>query len=236
MTVLDAFESAASMRLVELRAVTGFASSRLLRLLGTLEACGYVVAVGRGAYALGPKVFRLGWVLRDSFGSMLSVIRPVLERAVTETGATAFFSIQRGMERVVLCKNEPALGVRFVIEEGEARPLHVGATGRVILAHMPRDDVEQLLNAGDFAALTSTTMTDPTALRQSLEAIRSEGYAVSYGEATSQAFAIAVPILSRDKLVGALSLAGPIDEYASCNERCLSTLKREAEFLSTRLA
>lgn len=234
--VLDAFDNAGALRLTDLNARTGLTRSRILRLLGTLEACGYVVLSAKGQYALGPKIFRLGWSTRRAYSSLIDVVRPSLERAVAETGVTAFFSIPRGDQRIVLASCEPDAGVRFVVEEGQARALHVGATGRVLLAYMEPELVEAVLSAGELVKLTQSTVSDPSQLRESIAEIRREGFAVSFGEATSTAFAMAVPLLSGARLVGALSLAGPLEEYEARQRVCRETLEREARFLASRIA
>lgn len=233
--LLDTFEGVSPLRLVDLHDRTGLTRSRIMRFLGTLEACGYVVPAGRGQYALGPKAFRLGWTVRESFSGMLAVLQPSLQRAVEATGVTAFFSIPRGRERVVIAKASPSTGVSYVIEEGQTRPLHVGATGRVLMAHLHMEMREQIL-AADLLALTYSTIVDPERLRAEIDVVRAQGHAVSLGEATSTAFAIAMPVLSGDKLVGALSLAGPITDFEARRELCLRALHEEAEFLSKRIA
>lgn len=233
--LLDLFEGAEPLRVADIQSRTGLVRSRILRLLGTLEVCGYVVPAGRAAYALGPKAFRLGWAVRDSYAGMIAVLRPALERAVEASGVTAFFSIPRGRERVVIAKAVPPAGVRYVIEEGQTRQLHVGATGRVLMAHLPETQREEILS-GHLPALTASTLTTIDALRAEIAKARETGYAESLGEATSSAFAIAAPVLSAGRLVGALSLAGPIDEFQERRERCLTALRQEVDFLSTRIA
>lgn len=234
--VLDAFDGAAGLRLAELHSRSGLTRSRILRLLGTLETCGYVAKAEAGQYVLGPRIFRLGWSMRDAYAPMIAVIRPALDRAVADTGVTAFFSIPRGTQRIVLAKCEPDSGVRYVVEEGQTRALHVGATGRVLLAHMPDDQVDAALSGDRLQALTPATMVDPADLRPMIAQARQDGYAVSFGEATSTAFAMAAPVLSGTRLVGALSLAGPLDEFDARQAACRQILEREARFLTGRIA
>ncbi|SMO99582.1 IclR family transcriptional regulator [Paracoccus laeviglucosivorans] len=234
--LLDAFDGAGALRLADLHERTGLTRSRILRLLGTLEVCGYVVASGKGQYVLGPKIFRLGWSMRDAYSPMISVLRPALERAVADSGVTAFFSIPRGDQRVVLAKCEPSSGVRYVVEEGQARALHVGATGRVLLANMEPELVDAALSGGRITALTPATIIDADELRASIDSARAEQFAVSFGEATSTAFAMAAPVLSGSRLVGALSLAGPLEDYEARREVCREILEREARFLGSRIA
>lgn len=234
--LLDVFKGGDALRIADLHAKTGLTRSRITRLLGTLEACGYVVTSDKNLYLLGPKIFRLGWTMREAYTPMLGVIRPALDRLVNNTGGTAFFSIPRGNQRVVLAKCEPTSGIRFVIEEGEARNLYVGATGRVLLSQMSPEIIDNILSDEHLDPITPSTIINSAQLREAISKARNERFAVSFGEATSTAFAMAIPVISKTGLVGALSLAGPLNEYEGNKTICRNALETEADFLSTRLA
>jgi DNA-binding IclR family transcriptional regulator len=58
--------------------------------------------------------------------------------------------------------------------------------------------------------LTTTTITDPEALREELQRIRQQEYAVSDGEIDAGARAVAVPVYDgRNTVVAALSIEAP---------------------------
>lgn len=236
--ILDAFDSQAPLRFPELMKRTGLGRSRILRYVGTLEAAGYLVAnSGSGTLELGPKAYRLGWAIKQQYESMISLLKPRLGELSAKADATAFFSVIRGNQRLVIAKSEPRHGVRYAVDEGQIRPLHVGATGRVLLAFASPDLREAIIAQEQLEALTEKTLTDTEQIRTAIDEIRTVEIATSIGEATGEALAIAVPVLdSRRRLVGALTLAGPVGYLQSKAEICKSLLRRESEYLSPRIA
>ena len=61
-----------------------------------------------------------------------------------------------------------------------------------------------------MTALTSTTFTEPAALRRELGEIRKRGYSIDNQEIVMGVFCVSVPILDRlGRPVGAISVTGP---------------------------
>ncbi|WP_271899454.1 IclR family transcriptional regulator [Candidatus Phyllobacterium onerii] len=199
--VLAAFDRDVPVRLKDLFERTGQNRSRLLRVLGTLEGYGFIRSnVEVGTYELGSTIFRLGGLVHNPFSRMEEKIRPVLKRLVFQTSDTAFFSRIEGVHRIVLVAEESPDTLRFTAREGQTRPLHVGATSEVLLAHADNDTRErafELVAANDRAALT-----------EDLAAIAKRGFAVSHGEVTPHGFEISVPVRGPAGQIDAMSIAG----------------------------
>jgi DNA-binding IclR family transcriptional regulator len=236
--ILDAFDGKEPLRFPEIMKRTGLGRSRILRYLGTLEAAGYlVINPGPGTFELGPKAFRLGWAIKQQYEPMISLLKPRLEELSAKADSTAFFSVIRGTQRIAIAKSEPRHGVRYAVEEGQVRPLHVGATGRVLLAFATDTLRNLVLEKDHLEALTDKTLTDVKQIRQSISEIAKNGIASSVGEATGEALAIAVPVLDgRGRLIGALTVAGPVGHLEAKAEQCAELLRKESEYLSPRLA
>ncbi len=235
--ILDAFDGREPLRFAELMKRTGLGRSRVLRYVGTLEAAGYlVIHENSGTFELGPKAYRLGLVIKQQYETMISLLKPRLEDLSTKADATAFFSVIRGSQRLVIAKSEPRHGVRYAVEEGQIRPLHVGATGRVLLAFTSAALRDSIIEQEQLEALTDKTMVDVGRIRASIETIRRDGIASSIGEATGDALAIAVPVMDASRLlVGALTLAGPVGSLQDKVDVCEDLLKRESEYLAPRI-
>lgn len=235
--LLDAFEDGRPLRFADLVKRTGLNRSRILRYVGTLDAAGYIVVNERdGLFELGPKAYRFGWVIKQEYEPTITLLRPRLERLSEHLGATTFFSVIRGRSRLVVAKCEPREGVRYAVEEGQIRPLHIGATGRVLLAFAPDHLVADMLK-GELEALTPQSITDPAVLAQFIETARQQGFAVSIGEATGEALALAVPVLDvSGRLVGSLTTAGPSNKLSPIQEQARKLLLEEAAFLRSRLS
>jgi len=82
--------------------------------------------------------------------------------------------------------------VKQTVEVGAEAPLHLGASGKAILAFLPAD-------ARPAAA---------RAIEADLERIRKRGYAASVGERIPGAASVAAPVFDRDGVVGSISAAG----------------------------
>jgi DNA-binding IclR family transcriptional regulator len=93
---------------------------------------------------------------------------------------------------------------------GLTAPLHVGAPGKALMAFLARDEREHVLATLTLEPLTSETITDLEALRAELDRTRTRGYAVSIGERSPWAAAVAAPIRDRSgQTIVAVSVLGP---------------------------
>ena len=92
---------------------------------------------------------------------------------------------------------------------GSSLPAHATATGKVLLAHLPADDLAALLRQPPVQ-LTEATITDAGHLRTQLEQIRRQGYAITSGELEPGFVAVAAPLFDRERqAVAAISIGGP---------------------------
>ncbi|MEJ8562343.1 IclR family transcriptional regulator [Yoonia sp. GPGPB17] len=210
LAVLDCFESDEPLRLKDFHARTGLTRSRIIRLAGTLMHKGYLTQDKETSqYRLGPTLFRLSTLLSDRFGSLSARVRPTLVELVASTGLTAMFSVVGGRDRLILTKEEPDQAVRYTVKEGQQRAIHLGASGRVLLA-FSRPSL-----ASDILDSLSLSEGAKAALYRDLEPIREKGFDLSESELTRHAFAVAVPVLANTgELQGALTLAGPTLDYS----------------------
>jgi len=160
-------------------------------------------------YALGPAAAALGAsALRSS--PLREIARPLLTDLQQQTGETATVTAMAGRGRIYLDQVESRNEIKMTVELGRRFPLHTGSSGRAILAFQTPALNEAVL-AEPLDKLTPATITDPDALRASLQEIREKGWCVSSGERQEGASSIAAPVFDLDGLaVGALSVCGPI--------------------------
>ena len=210
LALLDCFEHDESLRLEDFHVRTGLTRSRIIRLAGTLVHKGYLTHdKARLQYRLGPKLYRLSTLLSDRYGFLADRVRPTLIELVNTTGLTAMFSVLGGKDRLILAKEEPDQAVRYTVNEGQLRPINLGASGRVLLAFSNSKLASELLES---LSLSDTARSE---LYRDLEPIRKKGFDLSESELTRHAFAVAVPVSnSAGDLQGALTLAGPTLEYS----------------------
>lgn len=193
----------------ELASAMGENYSTIYRILKTLQNRDFLTynALSK-EYALGISLWQLGQVKYESL-NLEELVRPALVKLSRETGESIFFTVRRGMKGVTLLAEEPSFKVKFDAEVGASVPLYPGASYRSILAYQPEEFVDQLIAEG-LQQFTPRTMTDPKVLKNELEKIRLDGYAMSEGEYTADVIALAVPIRDYENKVNcSVTLSGP---------------------------
>jgi len=199
--VLDYLFSVAEEPLNQIAVKMEMPPSTLHRLLGVLEAHGYVSSY-QGVYRLGVKGF---W-----FTSSSEPIRKLLEELSRETGETTNFAmlVHQEMEFLERAVSDHALS--FVVSVGSRVPLHCSAMGKAVLAFHP-----ELLDGLCLTSKTVKTITDMVVLRAELAVARHRGFALDQEEFFDGVFCIAVPVFGRGHIaVGAVSISGPAVRFS----------------------
>ncbi|MGY1721476.1 IclR family transcriptional regulator [Blastococcus sp. SYSU DS0533] len=179
------------------------------RILQTLVQRGYLTAdAGTREYRLGPAAAALGArALRGL--DLRSVALPVLRSLQEVTGETTTVSARVPGGRVYLDQVESRQEIKMTVEIGRRFPLHAGSSSTCILAFLPDDEIDAVLD-GSLDLLTARTITDARDLRRRIDEIRHKGYACSDGERQEGAGSVAAPIFGLDgSVVGAISVCGP---------------------------
>ena len=194
-------------------------------------------------YSIGPRV--LTWAgTYLSTSDIRNIAYPFLDELHRTTSETISLYILDGNERVCIERLESTQNVRFVAPRvGRHLPLHAGSAGKVLLAYLPDNRQEEILNEPVLLRLTEKTIVDPIALRKELSQIREQGYSISNGEWILDASGIAAPIFDRDGVItAALTISGPtqrfteeiIPEYIECIRRAAADISAGLGFLANK--
>lgn len=137
-----------------------------------------------------------------------------LEKLATQTGEYAHLSCEQHGLNVNLYKVSGERGVGSDYQTSKlqrADYLHYSATGKAILAHLPRERVEWVIDQYGLPARTEHTITTRTELFEALERIRDRGYALNDEEEILGLQAIGAPVMARDdRVLGSISVSGPV--------------------------
>lgn len=123
----------ASLPLVELARRAGLHLTTALRLIGTLEAQGFVQRQPAGGYALGAQLLVLGERFRRGL-RLEDQVMPALDRLRAESQESAAFFVREGEARRCLFRLDSPQPVRTIARVGEVAPLGIGAHGRALVA------------------------------------------------------------------------------------------------------
>jgi IclR family transcriptional regulator, acetate operon repressor len=85
-----------------------------------------------------------------------------------------------------------------------------------MMAAMPDDELERILNGSGFVPQTEKTLVEPDELRAEIEQIRQRGYGFDDEESNLGIFCIAAPIVDHEgKVIAALSISGSKAEFTA---------------------
>ncbi|RJX23855.1 MAG: IclR family transcriptional regulator [Dethiobacter sp.] len=202
----------------------GLKISTVHRLLSTLTHRGYVEQdPDDNKYRLGLKLLEVGNAALYS-SDIRSVARPYLEELVERCNETANLAILDKTDVVYIDQVESKnfIIVKMFAQVGNRGPVHCTASGKALLAFLPDEKLEEILNQTQLTRFTNETITDAQHLKKELKRIREEGYALDWGEREEHVRCIAAPVFNHEGRVAAsISVSGPstrITTYYMKNE------------------
>lgn len=135
---------------------------------------------------------------------------PFMHQLSAKTGESIVLSTLHDRQGVCIERIEGRHTLRVSHELGAIFPLHAGASGKILMAFLNRQEQEKIIEDIGLPRFSDTTITDRHKLLAELAQIRKQGYALSNGEVVRETFGIAAPIISRiGKTIAALSMSAP---------------------------
>jgi len=199
----------------EIAAELGISKGTAHNHLATLEEHGFVVG-GGGRYRLGLEFIIFGEYVRHHSALYQNGKEPVDDLAV-ETGEYAHLSTEQQGRGIKLYKARGgnAFGGSYQSSKFQhPDPLHHTATGKAILAHLPRAEVDEIIEYYGLPAITEHTITDRERLYDELDDIAERGFALNDEEEVYGIRAVGAPIRDpEDRAIGAVSVSGPTSRF-----------------------
>ncbi|MCU0897084.1 MAG: IclR family transcriptional regulator [Burkholderiales bacterium] len=180
------------------------------RILAELVADGLLSREPAGKrFAVGPRLARigLGAVINSSTRAERHAI---LQGLVARIGETCNLTMLDGSEVVYLDRVETAWPLRMNLQPGSHVPTHCSASGKLLLAFLPRARRTRLLAGLPTPRFTDKTIDDRKKLAAELDLIRRRGYATDDEEYLAGVACVAVPVrASRGRVVAAVAVHAP---------------------------
>ncbi|WP_105969094.1 IclR family transcriptional regulator [Streptomyces geranii] len=198
------------------------------RLLESLAAEGLVDRDARsGRWFLGPETYVLGMASAPRY-DLSDEARASVLRLARETGESAFFSVRRGDETVVLLREDGDFPIRsYVLHEGARFPLGVASAGIAVLAYLPDSKVDDHLRKADLAARWGEPYSDAR-VRERLSATRAHGWALNPGLIVEGSWGMAAAVFDSAGAPGwALTLTGIEPRFRPDRQEVLGRLLLE---------
>lgn len=191
--------------LSEISQRVGLPKSTVHRLANQLCAVGWLER-NSGGYRVGLKLLELGSVALQRTGLREAAFKHLHSLAL-RTGLVAHLGILDHGE-VVYLDRVTTTRVSLPTRIGGREPAYCTALGKVMLAF--EDPASQASALADMRRRTEFTVIEPRAIQATLDSTRQTGIAYDREEAYRGLGCVASPIRSGDRVIGAVSVTGPI--------------------------
>ncbi|MEI6360981.1 MAG: IclR family transcriptional regulator [Actinomycetes bacterium] len=191
----------------------GLGKSTAHRLLNTLTEERLLERDPRtGAYRLGLAMYVLGRSV-STYSVLHEVCVPVMDQLRAATKAAVQVSVLDGREVVYVERRETAATLRMFGRIGHRFEANCTGSGKLLLAFLPVEQLDVLLDGWDLATRTEQSVADPAVLRAQLAEIRERGWAENFSETESEVGSVAAPIHDADgAVVAAISVVVPTED------------------------
>ena len=165
---------------------------------------------------------------RSRFNELRHQARPVLRALTDQTRETSNLVVLDDLMAVYIETVPSPHVVRMFTMIGNRVPLHATGAGKALLAWLPPDRRDALIDRTELRAHTARTIVERTALRRALEEIRERGYAVDDEEYDEGVRCVAVAVGPVGSPLAAISVSAPSSRMT--RQRCgeLAPLLRRA--------
>lgn len=209
------------------------------RLILTLEELGAVVRGPHGRYRPGMLLVSLSHNV-----AIAELLREVSQKIMLDLAARLHLTVhlgalEEGMVTYVAKVSTPNAFPPYT-RVGSKLEAYCSGLGKVLLAALPPEQIENFILDGDLVALTPYTITDRTRLRSELALVRQQGFAIDDREYQANMRCIAVPVHDGEgRVVAALSVTGeseklPPDEQAQIRAALIAAADQITQRLKPR--
>jgi IclR family acetate operon transcriptional repressor len=229
--VVEAFADRGEWGVRDLARETAIPRSAAHRILHEMAALGFLATSDvRGRFRVGPGLARISILVAEGL-DIRRVGRPILEHASAAVGETVVLTLYDPSRRQFSAVDaaETHHPIRYIWESlRDWSDLHLGSSGKGILAFLPEAEREAILAALPDPIPGRVPRTKAE-VREELAAARRRGFVVSHGERYEGAIGASAPV--RDALrrvVGDLIATWPDNRTSTEKEAAAGLIVREA--------
>jgi DNA-binding IclR family transcriptional regulator len=234
--ILHCFDQDSLLGITQIAKRVGLSKSTTFGIVSTLTKLGFLEQdKDTGLYKLGLELFLLGNRV-DAEGR--NTISRELDALVETLGETINYVRRQGSNVIYLAKKESPHSMRISTTVGMSLPMYCSAVDKAILAYLPQDEQDAIINVTEFQNLTDNTLASAETLRSELKKIRSQGFALDSEELEYGLTCVAVPILNiQGYPVAAISCSGPStrmtpEKIAVCQNELRQSAARLSRLIS----
>ncbi|HEY0264285.1 MAG TPA: IclR family transcriptional regulator C-terminal domain-containing protein [Granulicella sp.] len=208
--VIQAFtQQSPQMTISQLSVKTGLSRAAVRRCLYTLTKLGFAGVEDGSRYGLRPRMLTLSHSYTAS-STISTAAQPILERMSAALRESFSVATLDGDDIVYVARTTvDRVMVAVDLHIGSRLPAYCTSMGRVLLAYLPNDKLEQYLSHVDLVPRTTRTITTVDKLRIALRNVRRTGYALVDQELEVGLRSLAVPVYAPSgRVVATINLSG----------------------------
>ncbi|PAZ10709.1 transcriptional regulator [Streptomyces sp. SA15] len=213
--ILEAVAQHQPVTVGELTKLFGLPKSTVQRTLVTLAEAGWLRANRKDTtrWEIGARVLAVRPAALQG-SSLLAAAHEPMVRLRDTVNETIHLTVPDALQcMVVVDRVDCDHAVRTFHTIGDTSPLHATATGQAVLAHLPKADIDELVDRG-LERFSDSTPTDPAQLRAELDRVRAEGYSVNVNQYRPDVCAVAAAVLNEDGTpLAAVAVSMPASRY-----------------------
>jgi len=164
-------------------------------------------------YRLGLRIFELGNVVQSQL-QLRKIAHPYLYELSRKTNETTYLVVLEGGRIVYVDCVESTARLRAHPVFGIKVPLHCTSLGKAIMAFLPEEKIDQVIQEEGLERFTENTITNPEVLKRELKEVRKRGYAIDNMEHEEGIRCVGAPIRNhRGEVFAAISVSGPSQRF-----------------------
>lgn len=206
LSVIKAFgEGAGRLSLSEVARRSELTRASARRLLHTLCALSYAKTDGK-YFWLTPRILELGFSYLSSM-EIWSFAQEYMEGLVQTVQESCSIAVLEGHDIYYVMRVPTRKILKSTLNVGSTLPAHVVSLGRIQLAALPSDELDDYLNTAEIHRYTRFTITDRDELRRVILEEGRRGWSIVDRELEEGMWGIAVPIKGRSgKVIAAINI------------------------------
>ncbi len=187
----------------------GLHKSTVYRLLTALSERGYIEKDSKSStYKLGLKFIEISGLFLKKLELKTEAL-PSMRRLAEIIGQPVHLAILEGTDVIYIEKVELVNSIRMYSQIGRRAPVHCSAIGKILLAGLNTERLQEVLENIKFKKYTPNTILSKEGLKREVQRVSAQGWAVDNEEHEPDIRCIAAPIFDyTNKIIAAVSVSG----------------------------
>ena len=161
-----------------------------------------------GKYTFGTDLMRIAIALQNQ-NAIIQLAKPIMRKYADDIDETLIMFSYKENKMVFELAVEVDHALRFDLKLGVPYSLHLGPSGKVVLANIPEAEAEMI-----YRSFEEKQLCDVAVLRQKVSQCKKNGYATAHGERVRGLLGFSAPIFdSGNNFIGGITLPLPEGRY-----------------------